>query len=382
MAITIISQPAAKSRLSDNLDFVFNIDSIGDANNKRMMSYKVVQQTTGGDIDLTENYEYINPKAIGNIRMNIRGEARRLLNLDLPTFNASPGFVSGELTSNRILLKIKYRELNVSAFTLQETQVGSEATSGVITVYNSAEFVTESDAIGNANIMTSRPCLIQCSEEMEDWLMVNGQVVCEITGYNGLTEYGTKMTFTGTTGQLRAFAIGSKSVLQSNLWTNGLTHYRADFKIGGSVIKKSTYVISLDKIEAVNVIFVESQGYFSSIDFDRMSLGNASAKITLKGKYRTEGNAASGRLKGGFNVAGVVGQKTYTLEKIVESSDENDRWIYEFMKSKFHAITIGGKSIRATVSGGAQSSAVKNSEFIFSCQITLMTHEEPISVEI
>jgi len=384
MAINVVSEPNVRSRLSDNLEFVFNLTSVGDlVNTKISFGYKIYKVVSGSEVQISKKNLQFDPRNTGNFAISIKREA--FANLFTPIPNLGAG-VTGTIPDAReevgmwVDIKIKYWEVSTDLNTCAEVIVGSQLDTTVIRVFNSVQrWYDTRGAIAASEILTQRPCLIPSSSNCEDFLYALENCVVRVNGYDADRNQLVNTLEVTSGADVRSIGIGPKNILTYPGWSNVEFYIVQAWNgpVSGDPDFTFKYMIDYSD-EAVPVIFQEYDGGYSSISFEYAENGNISF-VESRARVDVDGHAgfsSVGRLEAGPRIVDKPGQNIISLVKKIPMDQDWKKWLEVFIKSKSYIAHMRGVEVSVGLVPGTYGTFVRKRELFFRASFEILTVDD------
>jgi hypothetical protein len=369
MAITIPTAPVSPARLSDSLQFSFNMSDVGDGTStKKYIKYRIRKE----GVAITDWMPY-EPTANVQFPISIGPSAKRDLITELPPLEAATFATVGvSQTGMSKSFDVEYIELTKNLGSSDAPVEGSAATSASIQVVNTSENFYEDEGLTETRVMTSRPCLTKMWEQGEDWIYVWAvgtiNVVFVIYDKAGNVVANHSVSCAGGAGELFRVQCGpysARKLVSTAAWYT--------YVVAGETYK----VIIEDYDEDFKCIFQEKQGGYAGMTFKLGDRGANMLDVRSK-KYTAPSNAGSidKRHNGGVSILSKTSNRVITLLKNVEAYVDNDEWLNEFVESESYIITYRGKTVKAAIVAGTYGYGNNENNSIFSCQMEILPEQK------
>ena len=273
MAITVESSPSSLSKLSDSLEFVFKMSSIGEGNDTTRMMYQIQIEGKNGAENVTRELDYRPRSADDNFPIDIRKDARSHIGIEVPNHKESAAGSSlpkKELIRASVNIRIEYWEITFNNLSGLSTE-GAKSQTDYITVFNAVDSPRALSPVTESYCFTTRLCHNQIKEGAEDFITLYGAFSLQVAGFdsNG-DQVGGLLTSSGSEGVCEV-NIGSRVVagaLGSSVVSYSISYF------GGSVTGTPTKIIwnHINREErAESVLYYERGLGWGQMTFDYRS---------------------------------------------------------------------------------------------------------------
>lgn len=349
MAINLVSAPFGLKRLSDCIEYEFNLTNIGDGVNvEKRLAYQLFCIDNGQAKEVTK-IKHFTPKSTDNFTIRFKNSIINALCTPLPLGTSTgAGSVDVGLPSQGFKKQffLQYSEVTINLNDCENLVTTADTTSTFpFTALNSVNNDYENASLntGEISYLTSKPSIICLCESTKDFIYI-----CNNTG--STIPYTIKFyseDFSSGCAEFTPAPLPSDEILVigvgvGNLYPNGLPTF-ADITKYEINLPNYTYTVLIDKEkckEYLNVYFQEKQGGYSGLCFsyDDSSVTTTSDLYCFSDGKCTAHNSKENLLINTDLIYNKDSKLKLTLSCEIPFNLSNSRWINNFLTSKSYYI--------------------------------------------